>query len=78
MVGMKVLGQVVAVEPLALVVSLPNQLFAHAPITQVSSQLTHALESMGDAEMSTSDQYKTSKVISRSLLDVVIASSLWW
>ncbi|KAM5530726.1 hypothetical protein V8D89_015586 [Ganoderma adspersum] len=54
-VGMKVLGQIVAMEPLALVVSLPNQLFAHVPITQVSAQLTHTLENMEDAEMNSSD-----------------------
>lgn len=54
-VGMKVLGQIVAVEPLALVVSLPNQLFAHVPIAQVSAQLTHTLENMEDVEMNSSD-----------------------
>ncbi|KAF7320265.1 hypothetical protein MKEN_00811100 [Mycena kentingensis (nom. inval.)] len=47
--GMKLLAQIVAVEPLALVVSLPNQLFAHVPITNVSSQLTALLEkTMGE------------------------------
>ncbi|KAH9898165.1 U3 snoRNP-associated protein Rrp5 [Cubamyces lactineus] len=54
-VGMKILGQVVAVEPLALIVSLPNQLFAHVPITQISNQLTQVLESMDDVEMQSSD-----------------------
>ncbi|KAI0778417.1 U3 snoRNP-associated protein Rrp5 [Trametes elegans] len=54
-VGMKILGQVVAVEPLALIVSLPNQLFAHVPITHISTQLTHILENMDDAEMNASD-----------------------
>lgn len=53
---MKLLGQVVAVEPLALIVSLPNQLFAHVPITQISAQLTHALENMEDADMESSDE----------------------
>ncbi|KAI0673370.1 U3 snoRNP-associated protein Rrp5 [Trametes maxima] len=53
-VGMKILGQVIAVEPLALIVALPNQLFAHVPITQISSQLTHILESMDDDEMHSS------------------------
>ncbi|KAH9947721.1 hypothetical protein B0H21DRAFT_852620 [Amylocystis lapponica] len=42
--GMKILGQVVSVQPLVLIVSLPNQLFAHVPITQISSQLTSILE----------------------------------
>jgi rRNA biogenesis protein RRP5 len=43
---MKILGQVVSIGPLALVVSLPNQLYGHVPITQVSSELTSSLESM--------------------------------
>jgi rRNA biogenesis protein RRP5 len=43
---MKILAQVVSVEPLALVVSLPNQLYGHVPITQISSELTSSLESM--------------------------------
>ncbi|KAI9461178.1 nucleic acid-binding protein [Russula earlei] len=45
-VGMKILAQVVSIESLALVVSLPNQLYGHVPITQISSELTSALESM--------------------------------
>lgn len=49
-VGMKILGQVMSVEPLALIVSLPNQLLAHVPITNISSQLTHLLESMDEDE----------------------------
>lgn len=53
---MKLLGQVVAVEPLALIVSLPNQLYAHVPITQISVQLTHALENMGDDDAESSDE----------------------
>ncbi|KAI6153747.1 hypothetical protein BKA82DRAFT_4093589 [Pisolithus tinctorius] len=44
--GMKILGQVVSVQPLALVVSLPNQLVAHVPITKITSQLSRLLESM--------------------------------
>lgn len=47
---MKVLGQVMSIQPLALVVSLPNQLFAHVPITQITSQLSERLESTNDAE----------------------------
>jgi rRNA biogenesis protein RRP5 len=43
---MKILGQIVSIQPLALIVSLPNQLFAHVPITNVSSQLTALLESI--------------------------------
>ncbi|KAH9960794.1 hypothetical protein BGW80DRAFT_1438825 [Lactifluus volemus] len=45
-VGMKILAQVVSIGPLALVVSLPNQLYGHVPITQISSELTCSLESM--------------------------------
>jgi rRNA biogenesis protein RRP5 len=47
---MKILGQIVSVEPLALIVSLPNQLFAHVPITNISSQLTGLLESSMDQD----------------------------
>ncbi|EKM61289.1 uncharacterized protein PHACADRAFT_168722 [Phanerochaete carnosa HHB-10118-sp] len=49
-VGMKIFGQVMSVEPLALIVSLPNQLLAHIPITNITSQLTSLLESMDDEE----------------------------
>lgn len=48
-IGMKIFGQIVSILPLALIVSLPNQLFAHVPITNVSSQLTTYLE-RADAE----------------------------
>lgn len=55
-VGMKVLGQVVSVQPLALVVSLPNQLLGHVPITQISTQLTQLLEEMDDDEDPSEDE----------------------
>ena len=45
---MKLLAQVVVVEPLALIVSLPNQLLAHVPITNISSELTARLEAMDE------------------------------
>lgn len=45
---MRILGQVMSIQPLAIVVSLPNQLFAHVPITQITSQLTQRLESTSD------------------------------
>jgi rRNA biogenesis protein RRP5 len=45
---MKIFAQVVSIEPLALVVSLPNQLYGHVPITQISSEFTAALESMNE------------------------------
>ena len=41
---MKVFCQVLAVNPYTLVVSLPNQLLGHLPITQVSTQFTSLLE----------------------------------
>ncbi|OCH94735.1 U3 snoRNP-associated protein Rrp5 [Obba rivulosa] len=55
-VGMKVLAQVISVEPLALIVSLPNQLFAHVPITQISSELTERLERMGEEDEDSVDE----------------------
>lgn len=51
---MKIMGQVVGILPLALLVSLPNQLLAHVPITNISSQYTSRLERM-EEEMDTSD-----------------------
>jgi rRNA biogenesis protein RRP5 len=45
-VGMKILGQIASVQPFALIVSLPNQLLGHVPITQISSRLTSLLEAM--------------------------------
>lgn len=48
-VGMKILCQVISVYPLALIVSLPNQLLGHVPITNVSAQLTSQLEAIDEA-----------------------------
>jgi rRNA biogenesis protein RRP5 len=45
---MKVFGQVIAVQPLALIVSLPNQLLAHVPVTNITSQLTAKLEALDE------------------------------
>ncbi|KAF8140429.1 hypothetical protein EV363DRAFT_1393337 [Boletus edulis] len=59
MPGMRVLGQVMSIQPLAIVVSLPNQLFAHVPITQITSQLTHRLESTNDDEDEELDDNKS-------------------
>jgi rRNA biogenesis protein RRP5 len=47
---MKILGQIISVQPLALVVSLPNQLVGHVPITQISTHFTHLLEAMDEHE----------------------------
>ncbi|THH28303.1 hypothetical protein EUX98_g5889 [Antrodiella citrinella] len=55
-VGMKILAQVVSVQPLGLIVALPNQLMAHIPITHISSELTSKLESMGDDSDSSEDE----------------------
>ncbi|KZT05820.1 U3 snoRNP-associated protein Rrp5 [Laetiporus sulphureus 93-53] len=63
-VGMKLLGQIVSVQPLALIISLPNQLFGHVPITEVSSQLTSLLESLeedADEELSEDGEEGSSK-----------------
>jgi rRNA biogenesis protein RRP5 len=46
---MKALCQIVSVGSLALIVSLPNQLFAHVPITHISSRLTRLLETADEA-----------------------------
>ena len=54
--GMRILGAIVSIQPLALIVSLPNQLYAHVPITEISSQLTSILEAMDeDDSMASSD-----------------------
>ena len=41
---MKILGQIVSITPLGLIISLPNQLHGHVPITQISTQFTTLLE----------------------------------
>lgn len=48
--GMKLLGQIASIQPLVLIISLPNQLMGHVPITQVTSQLTSRLESMHEQD----------------------------
>ncbi|KIK70798.1 hypothetical protein GYMLUDRAFT_32858 [Collybiopsis luxurians FD-317 M1] len=58
-VGMKIFGQIVSIQPLALIVSLPNQLFGHVPITNISPQLTSLLESM-DADGSEEEKEEES------------------
>lgn len=56
-IGMKILGQVISIQPLALIISLPNQLVAHVPITNISTQLTDLLENMDqDDEDAASDE----------------------
>ncbi|GAA5914525.1 hypothetical protein JCM6882_000408 [Rhodosporidiobolus microsporus] len=46
--GTKVLCQIVAVRPLELILSLPSQLLAHVPITNISSEFTKRLEAAGE------------------------------
>lgn len=50
MPGMKILGQVFSIQPLALIISLPNQLFGHVPVTQISTQLTQRLETLEEED----------------------------
>ncbi|CAE6439154.1 unnamed protein product, partial [Rhizoctonia solani] len=58
--GQKLLGQITSILPLALMVSLPNQLMGHVPIVNISSQLTTRLESTpsssSEAEESEEDE----------------------
>ncbi|KAH8119935.1 hypothetical protein DFH11DRAFT_1557375 [Phellopilus nigrolimitatus] len=53
--GMKLLCQIVAVYPFILIVSLPNQLLGHIPITHISSHLTSVLEA-ADADDSEDEE----------------------
>ncbi|THV06019.1 nucleic acid-binding protein [Dendrothele bispora CBS 962.96] len=55
-VGMKIFAQIVSIQPLALIVSLPNQLLGHIPITNISSQLTSLLEKMDEDEEESGDE----------------------
>ncbi|BGP31459.1 rRNA bioproteinsis protein rrp5 [Rhodotorula toruloides] len=48
--GTKVLCQVVQVRPLEVIVSLPNQLLGHIPITNISSEFTARLEKAGEED----------------------------
>ncbi|KAF8578416.1 U3 snoRNP-associated protein Rrp5 [Ramaria rubella] len=48
--GMKIFGQIIAIQPLALIVSLPCQLVGHVPITHVSTQLTKQLEALDEED----------------------------
>ena len=61
---MKILCQIVSVEQLSLIVSLPNQLFGHIPITQISSELTALLEKIdegADEDEESEDEHDTPK-----------------
>ncbi|CDU23309.1 related to RRP5-processing of pre-ribosomal RNA [Sporisorium scitamineum] len=47
--GSRLLCSVLAIHPLAVVVSLPNQMLGHIPVTQISPQFTHRLQAAADA-----------------------------
>lgn len=53
---MKILGQIVSIQPLALIISLPNQLFAHVPITNISTEFTSLLERMDESDEEPEDE----------------------
>ncbi|GAA5904744.1 Rrp5p [Sporobolomyces salmoneus] len=54
--GTKVFAQIVQVRPLELIVSLPNQLLAHIPITNLSNEFTKRLEAAGEDSESESEE----------------------
>ncbi|GAA5925984.1 hypothetical protein JCM3775_005168 [Rhodotorula graminis] len=54
--GTKALCQVVQVRPLELIVSLPNQLLGHIPITNISAEFTARLEKAGDESSDEEDE----------------------
>ncbi|EST06611.1 Suppressor of forked [Kalmanozyma brasiliensis GHG001] len=47
--GSRLLCSVLAIHPLAVVVSLPNQMLGHIPVTQISPQFTQRLQAAADA-----------------------------
>lgn len=55
-VGTRLLCSVLAVHPLAIVVSLPDQLLGHIPITNISETFTRRLESMADSDEEDEDE----------------------
>ncbi len=54
--GSRLLCSVLAIHPLAVVVSLPNQMLGHIPVTQISPQFTHRLQTAADAAAADSDE----------------------
>ena len=60
--GMKILCQVVSIQPYQLIVSLPNQLLGHVPITQVSTQLTSILDAADAASEDSADEAEDDNV----------------
>ena len=68
--GMKIFGQIVAIESLALVVSLPNQLFGHVPMTNISSQFSNILEKLDDEKDSADGEEEETEEASTDLADL--------
>jgi len=68
--GMKIFGQIVAIESLALVVSLPNQLFGHVPMTNISSQFSNKLEKLDDEKDSADGEEEETEEASTDLADL--------
>ncbi|TIB10065.1 hypothetical protein E3P89_02978 [Wallemia ichthyophaga] len=55
--GLKVLAQIIQITPIELIVSLPEQLLAHIPITNISTHFTNRLDNaMNDDSDDDSDQ----------------------
>lgn len=52
----KVLAQIILIRPLELIVSLPNQLLGHIPITSISTEYTIRLEASGEATSSEEEE----------------------
>lgn len=67
---MKIFGQIVAIESLALVVSLPNQLFGHVPMTNISSQFSNILEKLDDEKDSADGEEEETEEASTDLADL--------
>jgi rRNA biogenesis protein RRP5 len=53
---MRIFCQIIAIQPLAVIVSLPCQLVGHIPITQISTQFTKQLETLDQNSVDLSDQ----------------------
>ena len=67
---MKIFGQIVNILPLALVVSLPNQLYGHVPITNISSQFTELLERLDAEEVRANHEEENEDTLPPELTDI--------
>ncbi|SPO21291.1 related to RRP5 - processing of pre-ribosomal RNA [Ustilago trichophora] len=54
--GSRLLCSVLAIHPLAVVVSLPNQMLGHIPVTHISPQFTQRLQAAADASAEDDDE----------------------